>query len=49
MVRYNESVDEWEVLNNLTTAMFPTESGALSFARNACGGGELKIASARMK
>lgn len=45
MVRYSDSMGEWSVYNSVGTAVFIEEKDALAFARNACGGGDLKIAS----
>lgn len=36
IVRYNPSIDEWNVFNNVDTAIFPTEKAAIAFARSMC-------------
>jgi hypothetical protein len=43
MVKWNASMDEWDVVNNVQTAIFPEEKDALAFARNMCGGGNIKM------
>lgn len=47
LVKYNASIDEWNVYNNVDTAVFPEEKDALAFAKNVCGGGDIQIASKR--
>jgi hypothetical protein len=47
MVKWNPSIGEWNVYNNLETAIFIEEKDALAFARNTCGGGDIQTASAR--
>jgi hypothetical protein len=43
MIRYNDPMEEWEVINNVGPAIFPAEKDAVAFATKGCGGGDIHV------